>query len=104
MRRTASSQSNHYCHAIECVTRCKPEYLMCPRHWHMVPANLQATVYACYRKGQCDDMNPSKAWVIAAKAAIRVVAEKEMIPEAQIERDAKEWNKFMATLKEEVSP
>ena len=49
-------------------------YLMCPAHWRQVHPRLQRGVYATYRDGQCDDMDPSKEWHVAADAAIGYVA------------------------------
>jgi hypothetical protein len=69
--------TGHHCHAVLCKTLCKPELLMCPRHWRMVPNNLRWPVIRHYRRGQCDDMRPSREWHIAARAAIRAVAMKE---------------------------
>lgn len=73
-----SRDSNHYCHARNCKTRCKPEFLMCPHHWWMVPARTQALVYRYYKPGQCDlDPVPSGEWHAAADMAIAQVARKE---------------------------
>lgn len=65
---------HHLCHARGCPTPVKPELLMCLRHWRLVPRDIQARVYATYRRGQCDDMKPSKEWHEAASAAIGYVA------------------------------
>lgn len=67
----------HRCHARGCFVRCKPEFLMCARHWHMVPAELQRAVWAHYRVGQCDDKKPSREWLAAADAAIAAVHQLE---------------------------
>ena len=67
----------HHCHARGCTTNCRPEYLMCPRHWFMVPRHLANAVLNAYRPGQCDDRRPSAAWFTAADAAIAYVAVKE---------------------------
>lgn len=67
----------HTCHAERCTTPCKPEYLMCGRHWRMVPRQIQREVWAAYRPGQCDDMRPSAEWFVAADRAIEAVAIKE---------------------------
>jgi hypothetical protein len=71
--------NNHACHAVDCDTPCKPEYLMCFHHWRMVPQRLAKAVYATYRHGQCDDKAPSREWMVAANAAIRHVAERDGI-------------------------
>lgn len=72
--------SAHTCHATLCKTRCPPTYLMCPRHWRMVPTRLQRLVWATYREGQCRDKRPSREWHQAADAAIAAVALAEGCP------------------------
>jgi hypothetical protein len=64
----------HHCHARGCATKVKPELLMCGKDWRRVPRKIQMAVYAAYRLGQCNDMNPSAAWHVAADAAIGYVA------------------------------
>lgn len=68
---------SHHCHAKGCAVKTRPVYLMCPKHWAMVPQELQRPVWATYRVGQCDDKRPSKEWHEAADAAIKFVFEKE---------------------------
>jgi len=51
--------------------------LMCLPHWRLVPADLQREVYRTYRKGQEVDKQPSAEYLVAQRAAIRAVAEKE---------------------------
>lgn len=67
----------HHCHATNCEVPVKPEYLMCRGHWAMVPSNLQRRVWRTYRRGQCDDRNPSREYLFAARDAVRFVAEAE---------------------------
>lgn len=67
----------HHCHAYGCVVECKPEELMCQRHWRMVSKPLQDKVWRFYRPGQCDDKRPSREWLAAADTAIRHVREAE---------------------------
>jgi len=64
----------HHCHAYACITRCRPEHLMCATHWRMVPSDLQSEVWKHYRPGQCEDMQPSPEWFVAAETAIAAVA------------------------------
>lgn len=59
------------------MVKTRPVYLMCPKHWAMVPQDLQHAVWATYRVGQCEDKRPSKEWHEAADAAIKFVFEKE---------------------------
>jgi hypothetical protein len=74
----------HFCHARNCTVRCKPEFLMCGRHWGLVPAKLQRAVWATYRSGQCDDKCPSEEWHEAADAAIAAVALREGCPSGKL--------------------
>jgi len=67
----------HTCHALGCTRHCRPEHLMCARHWRMVPLAEAAQVYWHYRPGQCDDMRFSREWHLAATEAINAVALKE---------------------------
>jgi hypothetical protein len=97
-RRDASA---HHCHAIGCVIRCKPEYLMCAAHWRMVPSGMQGRVYAAYRPGQCDDMSPSARWVAAAKEAIAAVARREGVPTSAINRELRTWDEFLRVIRRE---
>lgn len=64
----------HTCHARGCRINVPPEMLMCRSHWFRVPARIQRAVWATYRRGQCDDKNPSESWHEAADAAIGFVA------------------------------
>lgn len=68
--------SHHTCHIPNCTAAVPPERLMCVKHWRMVPRDLQRDVWRHYRKGQCDDKNPSTAWLNAAHAAIAAVENK----------------------------
>jgi hypothetical protein len=70
----------HTCHAEGCDKSVRPELLMCRLHWFMVPARLRRLVLLHYRRGQCDDRQPSSDWLAAARAAINAVAELEKRP------------------------
>ena len=65
----------HTCHATACSAHCRPEHLMCPRHWATVSPATQRAVLTHYRHGQCTDMRPSKEWFDAANLAVAEVAE-----------------------------
>lgn len=70
---------NHTCHAIDCRTPCKPEHLMCAKHWAMLSAGRQKRVYEEYRVGQCNGKPPpSQAWHDAADLAIMYVHIREL--------------------------
>lgn len=67
----------HLCHAIGCTRPVQPRLLMCPRHWRMVPMEIQQRVYQYYRPGQCDDKRPNREWRDAAWDAIKAVRNQE---------------------------
>lgn len=68
----------HECHANFCNTPCRPEHLMCARHWRMVPMDVQERVYSYYVPGQCqDNPRPTREWLDSAYLAIAIVAETE---------------------------
>lgn len=69
----------HRCHALRCNTPVPELYLMCRRHWFMVPMDLRAAVLALYRPGQEVRKDPSEEYVNAAWAAVQAVADKEGI-------------------------
>lgn len=70
--------SGHVCHAEGCETPRKPEFLMCGRHWRMVPQGLQRAVWDAYVPGQEQwEPTPTEEWHAAANAAIEAVAVKE---------------------------
>lgn len=77
----------HSCHANGCNKPCRPELLMCPAHWRMVPEDVQRAVYAHYRHGQCVDMRPSQEWFNAAQEAIACVADAENKPMSRRQRE-----------------
>lgn len=68
---------SHICHAIGCEAPVKRERLMCYPHWRKVPIGLRRAVWALYRPGQCDDLNPSAAYCEAARKAVLAVAQAE---------------------------
>lgn len=72
--------SEHFCHALGCSVRVAPRLLMCPRHWRMVPTDLQQDVCREYRPGQERDKEPSPEYIRAAYAALCAVADQEGVP------------------------
>lgn len=67
----------HTCHAFNCDREIAPRFLMCPKHWRMVPRNLQVKVYATYRSGQEVDKQASSEYLKAAREAVEAVRDKE---------------------------
>lgn len=77
---------DHQCHANACGAYCAPEHLMCPKHWAMVPKASKDSVLRHYRRGQCNDMRPSREWLDAAKLAVAQVALAEGAPMSKHQR------------------
>lgn len=72
--RSKGAQSEHHCHARGCKAQVPPAKFMCPRHWAMIPAELQRAVWQHFRPGQEISKDPGGNYLRAAKAAIDAVA------------------------------
>jgi len=70
---------SHHCHATDCKIGVPPEMFMCRKHWFSLPKNMKDKIWAAYRVGQCDDMNPSLEYCLIAKECVTYLAEKEGI-------------------------
>lgn len=67
----------HHCHYPPCKIEVHPRYLMCPRHWRMVPRPLQLRVWKTYNHGQEEGLAPvTRQYLDAADAAIEAVRER----------------------------
>lgn len=77
----------HTCHANFCNKKCRPEMLMCLKHWRMVPKDVQRAVLEHYRQGQCEDKRPSQEWFVAAQTAIACVAAADKKPMSRRQRE-----------------
>ena len=78
----------HHCHAIGCEVTTAPKFLMCGRHWRLVPKLLQRDVWNTYENGQEIKKNPSREWMQAADTAINYVAELERKKEKVMEKES----------------
>lgn len=68
----------HKCHAIDCAEPVHPRYLMCRRHWWLVPAPVRELVNSTYQRGQeRGKVRPSREWLAAVRLAIAAVADLE---------------------------
>lgn len=68
----------HKCHAHGCERDVAPKFLMCRRHWGMVPKPMQDAVWQSYQPGQELGLHePSNAYVFAVGAALKAVADAE---------------------------
>lgn len=68
----------HTCHAKGCNRAIAARFLMCGRHWAMVPEGLRLRIWQTYRRGQEVDKQPSQEYLTVMKKAITAVAEKEV--------------------------
>lgn len=84
----AERSAEHLCHARGCTRKVPPERLTCRDHWFLIPKKIRDAVWAAYREGQCDDMEPSKEWMLAAEAAIGFLARREGRPMSPNEVEA----------------
>lgn len=61
--------SAHHCHALGCLRTCPPRWLMCPRCWSLVPADIQAEVYRTVgMRGRLVDETWAPWWRAQARA------------------------------------
>lgn len=59
----------HTCHAAQCGNACPPRHLMCASCWRLVPAKIQARVYATFRsRGAVTDASAAPWWRAQADA------------------------------------
>lgn len=65
--------SAHHCHAMKCAAPCPPKYLMCGRHWAMVPKPMQDEVYRTVKlRARLIDSSWAPWWRAAHKAIYHV--------------------------------
>lgn len=72
--------SLHQCHATRCKRIIPPHLLMCKVHWQKVPPLLKSAVWRAYRTGQEITKTPSEEYMVAYRAAVNSVDEKEGQP------------------------
>lgn len=67
----------HTCHAAECKVAVAPRFLMCPRHWYMVPPDVQRLIWMHYQRDQEIGKTPTIAYLAVQALAVAVVAKAE---------------------------
>lgn len=82
----------HTCHATACTSKVPPVMWGCRKHWFMVPLSIRNRILLTYRPGQCDDMNPSRPYLLAAKDAVIAVATRE-----GIKPDTRLYDQFLSS-------
>lgn len=72
-----SGNWQHKCAAEGCDKRVKVEFLMCLRHWSLVPAPLKQQVYAAFRDWQrgAETIEERKGQADALRAVQRLAVE-----------------------------
>jgi hypothetical protein len=69
------------CAAVDCGKSIASKYLMCGRHWGMVPFPIQNEIWAHYRPGQERDVrNIAPEYWVAFRRAVNAVAKREGKP------------------------
>ena len=67
--------TKHECHWPTCKTEVPPSLWGCKKHWFKLPLSIRNRVWETYRPGQEMRMNPSAAYIAAAKEAQRWIRE-----------------------------
>lgn len=67
-RKTPASNT-HHCHWPGCEAKCAPAFWSCPKHWRLLPRNLQVAIWKYFRKGQERDKVVTRLYVEASRAA-----------------------------------
>lgn len=62
--------ADHQCHATGCRVSVPPKMFACPRHWRRLPRSLRDAIWRYYRPGQEVLQDPSREYLLAARAAI----------------------------------
>ena len=68
---------SHTCHANQCPTSTPEKFLMCPKHWYMVPKNLQAKVWETFKGTTVNQRCNSIPYMEACADAVEHVARLE---------------------------
>lgn len=65
--RAARQTRGHACHWPGCDKQCPPAMWGCAPHWYRLPYQLRDKIWATYRAGQEEDLNPSAAYLAVAQ-------------------------------------
>jgi hypothetical protein len=64
----------HNCRWVGCTKKVPLNMWGCKTHWFMLPKAIRDKIWASYRPGQEDDLQPSAGWVAADDEARRYSA------------------------------
>lgn len=73
--RRARQTRNHTCHWPGCTQQVPPAMWGCKRHWFELPKGLRDRIWETYHPGQEETLTPSEAYLQAAEAVQRWIAE-----------------------------
>ena len=65
--RKATQTRYHTCHWPQCGKQVPPAMWGCKTHWFKLPAVLRARIWAAYKPGQEERMDPSSTYLAVAK-------------------------------------
>lgn len=68
---------SHPCRAKRCTVQVSPSFLMCARHWALVPLDLQRRVYQEWRK-VCQKNALTREYALVVREAIDAVEAAEL--------------------------
>lgn len=67
--RRATLNRPHTCHWRGCTEQVPPAMWGCRVHWFQLPKRIRDAIWAAYKPGQEERMDPSEAYLAAAKLA-----------------------------------
>jgi hypothetical protein len=67
--RLATQSRAHTCHWPGCTKQVPPAMWGCKAHWFKLPQHLRNEIWRTYRAGQEIRLDPSDAYLVAARAA-----------------------------------
>lgn len=80
----------HHCHWPGCQKEVPPRLWGCLEHWNKLPAAIKRGILSTYVPGQELTMNPSAAYIAAAKAAREWALEYKSAMARALERTSNE--------------
>lgn len=79
--RAATQSRPHLCHWPGCHESVPPAMWGCRTHWFKLPKHIRDAIWAAYRVGQEERLDPSEAYLRAARAAEDWIREHHAPPE-----------------------
>lgn len=70
----AGQTRDHHCHWPGCEKQVPPAKWGCGKHWFLLPKPIRNAIWQAYTPGQETTLNPSAAYVAAARKAQEWIA------------------------------